>query len=152
MAEPDGVNPLNIGASFADLISTLKGVVQNLGQVHSDITALNSGIGTALGAVATATLGAALGSTNNPTATIVTNLSTTSLLVVSANSARVGITFHSPDPAGVNMWLAPSTITAVAGRGLLLTPGGSLNMPSTCGWNAIATTGSGNVLTILEFV
>lgn len=140
------------GASLSDLVSTLKGGVQNLGQLVQSLGTSSASVAAAVGALATATLGANLGGTSNPSATIVTNVGTSSLLVVAANSARINIAFHSPNPGGVNMWVVPSAATAVAGRGVLVLPGGTVRIPSTCGWNAIATSGSSNVLTILEWL
>lgn len=141
-----------VGGSLYDLVSTLKGVVNNLSELIKSNGTLTLSLGTAIGRLATATLGGNLGGTTNPTATVVTNIGTASALVIAANSARLGITFHSPAPAAVDMWVVPQAITAVAGRGIRIVAGDRFTCPSTCGWNAIATTGSANVLTILEFV
>lgn len=129
-----------IGGNLTDLVSTQKGGVQNIGQLVKLINTLIP-----------ATLGATPGGTTSPKVTIATAVGTTSALVIAANSARLTINFHSPNPNGNNMWVAPSTMTAVAGQGILVLPGATVPISSTCGWNAIATTGSANVLTIIEF-
>lgn len=126
-----------IGGNITDLVSTQKGGVQNLGQLVKTLIPV--------------TLGATPGGTTSPKVTIATAVGTTSALVIAANSSRLTISFHSPNPNGVNMWVVPSTFTAVVGQGILVLPGATVPLPSTCGWNAIATTGSANVLTIIEF-
>lgn len=124
-------------ASLADVVSTGQGVVQNLSVLARNLVA--------------ATLGASLGGTTmSPTVTIASAVATASLFVVAANSTRINIMFHSPVSAGADIYVVPSTMTAVIGQGLLVKPGSSVMIPSTCGWNAIATTGS-QVLTIVEF-
>lgn len=104
-----------------------------------------------IGALVPATLGATpFAGIATPIMTIATAVATGSQLVIAAATARITIMFHSPVPGADDMWVVPSTIVAVAGRGILLQAGSTVIMPSTCGWNAIATTGS-QVLTIVEF-
>lgn len=136
------------GAGANDVNSTLKGVVQQLGALVTNTS--TDGITSALGALATATLGANIGTTSSPAFTNAT-VGTSSLLVIAANSSRINIAFHSPNPAAANMWVVPSAATAVAGQGVLVLPGGTVLIPSTCAWNAIATSGSSNMLTVLEW-
>ena len=136
------------GAGADNVNSTLQGIVRNLGQLVTNTSTVD--ITNALAALATATLGANIGSTNNPGVSIAT-VGTASLLVVAANSTRLTIAFHSPNPAAANMWVVPSNATAVAGRGVLVLPGGTVMFPSTCGWNAIATSGSANMLSVMEW-
>jgi hypothetical protein len=149
MAQGDQLQDNSFSGAGADnLNSTLKGVVANLGQLVTNTA--TDGIVSALGALATATLGANIGTTTSPAFTNAT-VGTASVLIVAANSTRINIAFISPNPAAANMWIVPSTTTAVAGQGVLILPGGSVEFPSTCGWNAIATSGSSNMLTVLEW-
>lgn len=161
-------------AGTDDVVTNLLAGVQNMGLVAQNMSSIvvsagtavtqlttigtaTVALGTALGTLNTAigtltivTLGASLGGTASPSMTIASAVSTTSALVVSANSTRVNIMFHSSSASAVDMWVTPSTITAVVGRGLLLRGGSTVMIPSTCGWNAITTTGT-TVLTVLEF-
>lgn len=136
------------GSGSNDLNNTLKGVVANLGQLVTSTS--NVGIQDAIGALATATLGANTGTTSSPAFANAT-VGTTSLLVIAANSSRIRIAFHSPNPSAPNMWVVPSSATAVAGQGVLVLPGSTVLIPATCGWNAIATSGAANMLTVLEW-
>ena len=151
MGDSDQIQGNGLGGSGAgadNVNSTLQGIVRNLGQLVTNTS--TDGIVTALGSIATATLGANIGTTSSPAFTNAT-VGTASLLVVAANSSRLNIAFHSPNPSAANMWVVPSAATAVAGRGVLVLPGGTVLIPSTCGWNAIATSGSSNMLTVLEW-
>lgn len=134
------------GAGANDVNNTLKSVVQQLGALATSTA--TDGVTTALGVLATATLGANIGTTTSPAFTNAT-VGTSSVLVIAANSSRLNIAFHSPNPSAPNMWVSPAT--AVAGQGVLVLPGGTVLIPSTCTWFAIATSGSSNALTVLEW-
>lgn len=84
-------------------------------------------------------------------------LGTSSLLAISANPVRRGITFHNP--GSVEVAVCPANLSAVIGAGgIILLPGQSKTFMArprsrvrvNCGWNAIAASGSNNPLTILE--
>lgn len=94
----------------------------------------------------------------------ITNLTTVSQQVIGANKVRRKLMFFNPNPA-IMIWICPANLTATPGGGSIpifsLTsrtiegaavgpsePGESCN----CAWNAIADSGSGNGLTILEFL
>jgi len=87
------------------------------------------------------------------------DVGTSSILVIDVNPSRHGIIFSNP--TGVNIWVCPSNVVTVSGRGVLIPPGGlpisflgdpSQGITFNCGWNAIAASGSGNYLTILELL
>jgi hypothetical protein len=125
----------------------------------TDVTAVNSTlqlIARQLGDLSRNSLpGNTLSTTASPQATVVTNLSTSSVQVIGSSTVRRGLSFFQPNPSGVNIWLMPGNLTAVANEGILLIPGSSWSVPtefsSSAAWNAIAATGSSNVLTIVEF-
>ena len=127
------------GGSLLDLVSTQKGGVQNLGQFVAFITAP----------------GQTLSSTTSPRATYYTALSTASLQVAAASSTRRAIEFWNSNPSGQNIWIVPAALSAVINRGILIVPGGRYQVPTTMAansaFNAIAFTGSTNVLTVVEF-
>jgi hypothetical protein len=129
-------------ASADDINSTLQGLVRNVGQCVSLLTQYVAP-------------GQTPSTAASPAATLFTALSTTSVGVIGTSTLRRGLVFLNPNPSGVNMWVVPSNVTAVINQGVPLTPGSSYTVPSTlhcnAAWNAIAASGTNNVLTILEF-
>jgi hypothetical protein len=84
-------------------------------------------------------------------------LGTASASAIGANPVRRGIAFHNPGT--VEIAVCPSNLSAAFGPGsLIVLPGATKrvfakgNVKVNCGWNAIAQSGSGNPLTILEYV
>lgn len=126
-------------AGVDDLVTALKGGLQTIGQFVAQQIAP----------------GMTLSSVVSPTMTVVTTLTTASLAVIGPSTVRRGMIFHNPTPAGVNYWLSPTGTAAVANRGILLVPGDHFLIGPTlspgAGWNAIAASGSGNVIVILEY-
>lgn len=122
-----------------DVNSTLKGIVTNLGVLAQLASAPGYTLSTA----------------TSPKATIVTTLSTSSLQVIAASTTRRAMTFFNPNPSGNNIWVVPANVSAVINQGILIVPGGDFPTPASvdnnAAWNAIAATGSTNVLTIIEF-
>ena len=96
-----------------------------------------------------------MSSTASPKATVVSNLSTSSVQVIGSSVFRRGISFFNSNPSGNNMWVVPANLTAVANQGILLIAGANYQIPASlaanAAFNAIASTGSSNVLTIIEF-
>jgi hypothetical protein len=97
-------------------------------------------------------------STNvSPNGVQISNLTTASQQVIGANPNRRGIVFMNP---GAQIaYVCPANLTAVAGAGsMTVLPGGEKRIVAkgrvrvNCAWNAIAAQGSGNSLTILEFL
>lgn len=86
----------------------------------------------------------------------ITTLGNASLQVIGTNPIRRKLMFFNPN-AGVTIWITPAPKVATKG-------GGSIPLFSLAGpyiadaenvntaWNAIADSGSGNGLTILEFL
>lgn len=135
------------GASFtasgpgniSDLVSITKGQTQNIGQLAAWATSP----------------GQTLSSTASPKATVIATLGSTSTLAVASSTTRRGIEFHSSDPSGnTNIWVMPQT-TAVVKQGILLVPGARYQignaLAANAGFSCIASSGSTNVLTIVEF-
>lgn len=87
------------------------------------------------------------------------SLGTVSATAIAANPNRRGIAFVNPG-ATVTLYVCPANQAAVIGNGIPVFPGGMVrldgnpdaNINFTSGWNAIAGSGSGNPLTVLEFV
>lgn len=126
-------------ASQDDINSTLKGWVQNLGTITQWLTSP----------------GQTLSSTTSPKATVYTTLSTSSVQVIGTSLVRRAIWFMNSNPAGNNIWVVPANLTAASNQGILLVPGDDRAIPPTlavnAAFNAIAATGSANILTIVEF-
>lgn len=125
-------------AGADDLASITKGQVTNIGQLVAWASAP----------------GQTLSSTSSPRATNLTTLAATSVLAIATSAVRRAIEFHSSDPANVNIWLMPGT-TAFARRGIYLVPGGryqvNASMAANNCWYAVASSGSTNTLTVIEF-
>ena len=85
-------------------------------------------------------------------------VSGTSILAIGPSIARRGVTFINPNLSGPTIRIVPSNQTAVIGQGVPVLPGGQVSFINnglaqyTCGWNAIADTGSNNPLEILELL
>lgn len=79
---------------------------------------------------------------------------TSSAGVLAPDPDRPGVIFANPGTGTI--WLSPSNQPAVAGQGIPLLPGATLRFISdrlvsyTCGWNAIAASGSANPLAIID--
>ncbi len=122
-----------------DLASITKGQVQNLGQLVAWASAP----------------GQTLSSTSSPRATNLTAVTTTSVLAIATSALRRAIEFHSSDPVGnAYMWIMPGT-TAFARRGIPIVPGGryqvNASMAANNCWYAVASSGSTNSLSVVEF-
>jgi hypothetical protein len=135
--------------SLFDLVNATKGVVRNLSQLNNSLA--TSAVATATLSVASAVLGMTIRGTASPAPLTVVSVGTTSLLAIAANSARLGLIFHNPNPSGNNLWVT-NLSTAVANQGILVLPGDRVAIPSNCGWTAVAGTGSSNNLVIVELV
>lgn len=82
-----------------------------------------------------------------------------SVTAIGANPNRRGLRFYNPGPTNT-IYICPANQVAVAGQGIPIVPGGGpvdfigdgklINYNS--GWNAIASGGSNNPLTILELL
>lgn len=87
----------------------------------------------------------------------ITNLDgVTSASVIAANSQRMKLMFFNPNPE-ITIWITPDNHAATKGGGSI--PLYSQSGPyviegegCNAGWNAIADSGSGQGLTILEFL
>lgn len=98
---------------------------------------------------------------NSPLATGINNLGTVSEQVIGGNQNRKSITFMNPSGSNVNVLIAPGNITpsfAAPGGSFLLFPGNEITLPPpgmtlsvNCAFNAVASGGSGNPLTIFEY-
>jgi len=84
-------------------------------------------------------------------------LDTTSRAVIGSNPVRRGIQFHNPGE--VTAFVAPSNLAAAAGAGsLTILPKDTKTIMARgrvrvgAGWNGRSETGSGNPLTILEYL
>ena len=84
-------------------------------------------------------------------------LGTSSVQIIAANPNRRGILFHNPGPNTVAV--CPSNLNAIIGAGsMVILPGDEKRIMATgrirvnCAWKAIASTGSSNYLTVLEFL
>lgn len=93
----------------------------------------------------------------SPNGIQVSNLATLSQSVLGSNINRRGILFQNPGTVPISV--CPSNLVASIGAGsLVILPGQEKRIfPQgrvrvTCAWNAIASSGSGNFLTILEFL
>lgn len=84
-------------------------------------------------------------------------LGTASALAIGANPQRRGITFHNP--GSIPLAVSPGNLVAVYGAGgIIILPGQTKTFMAkpksrirvNCSWNAIAQSGAGNPLTILE--
>lgn len=126
-------------AGADDVNSTLQGIVRNLGQLAQIANAPGYTLSTA----------------TSPKATIVTTLSTASMQVIAASTVRRAMTFFNSNPSGQNIWVVPANVSAVINQGIPIAAGSSYATPASvdnnAAWNAIAATGSTNVLTIIEF-
>jgi hypothetical protein len=122
-----------------DLNSTTKGQAQNLGTLANWA----------------ASPGQSVSGITSPKATVVTTLSTASLQVIAASTTRRALEFYNSNPSGQNIWVVPAPASAVINNGVLIVPGGSKPWPPSlacnAAFNAIAATGSTNVLTVIEF-
>lgn len=84
---------------------------------------------------------------------------TASVPAIGFNQNRRGLIFINPSST-VTLYVCPANQAAVAGQGTPILPGGQqtflgnadLNIAFNCGWNAIASGGSNNPLTVLELV
>lgn len=94
---------------------------------------------------------------NSPNGTNVL-VSNASILVIGPSISRRGVVFINPNLNGPTIRVVPSNQTAVAGQGVPVLPGGQVPFINdglaqyTCGWNAIADSGSNNPLQILELL
>ena len=94
---------------------------------------------------------------NSPTASIAL-VSTVSIQVIGSSIARRGVIFFNPGT--VTLYVTPGNIPAVIGQGVPILPGAQqpfINSSDNiiqylCSWNAIAASGSNNVLTIFEML
>jgi len=96
----------------------------------------------------------------SPNGIQVSNLGTSSQQVIAANPMRRGILFHNPNPEPILISVCPANLAALSGgagsMGIL--PGQEKRIIArnrirvNCAWNAVASQGSGNSLTILEFL
>ena len=81
-----------------------------------------------------------------------------SILAIGPNISRRGVIFINPNLSGPILRVVPSNQTAVIGQGVPVLPGGQVSFINdglaqyTCGWNAIADSGSNNPLEILELL
>jgi hypothetical protein len=136
-----------LGGGVADLVSTQKGGVQNLGRAAQSLA----------NAFPPAT------ASTSPVVTGINTLGTTGVSVIAANALRHGILFHNPATANVNIYIYPSGANpaptlASTGGSLIIFPGGDRAFPSTvypnvnAGFSAFAGTGTNNALTIVEFL
>ena len=132
-------------AALDDLNSTQKGGVQNLSQIARAIAN---------------TMPIATASTS-PVATGINTLSTTIMVVIASSVIRHGIVFHNPGT--VNAYVFPTAIataptTALVGGSFIIDPGGTVTFAAmgfanvNAGWSGFSASGSGNPLTILEFL
>ena len=85
-------------------------------------------------------------------------LGTSSVNVIGANPVRRGIIFFNPGT--VTLFVTPANQVAVIGQGVPILPQSQQAFINSddgmqvynCGWNAIAASSSGNVLTIFEML
>ena len=93
----------------------------------------------------------------SPVASVV-SVGAASVAVIGANQNRRGIVFVNPT-TNITFYVVPSNLTAVAGQGVIVLPGGQVpfisdpntNISYNCGWNGIASGGTGS-LTVLELL
>lgn len=125
--------------SAEDVVSTLQGVVRNLGVEAQALQAP----------------GQTLATVTSPTATVITTLSTSSVQVIGSSSIRRGLTFVNSVLGATAVWIIPGNATATTSHGIPLAGGSSyatdVALRNTAAWNAAAQTATGNVLTIIEF-
>ena len=126
-------------ASLDDVLSGIKGATQNIGELVA------------------ATQAPGLQGARTQTSPVASYLSvgTSAIQVIGFRSTRRAISFHnSGGSTGTTIWLAPNSIAT--GQGLFLAAGSSVfitpDLGCTCGWTAIAGTGSSNGLMILEYI
>jgi hypothetical protein len=88
--------------------------------------------------------------------TVLTN-GTTQVQAIGQNLGRRGVTFSNPSDQII--YVTPSNQAAVVGQGVPILPGAIVPfigdgrlVAYTCGWNAIAASGSNKPLMVLEFV
>jgi hypothetical protein len=92
--------------------------------------------------------------------TSVNTLSTTAIQVLAAGSSRSHLTFHNPNPNGVNTWVYPVTNISGAtnaptlgslGGAFSVLPGAYLTVTDAVNsaWFAFSSSGSANPLTIM---
>lgn len=129
-------------ASNDDFLASLKGISQNLSQMVSAFGAP--------GRFASSTK-------TSPLATLVTNLGSTSLTVVSFNINRRGISFHSCDATNNTTIFLTTLAVCTVGQAMPLLPGQSLfisaDLASNAAWQAAAGTSTAtNILMINEYV
>lgn len=94
---------------------------------------------------------------SSPLGIQISALTTASLSVIGANPVRRGILFSNP--SDVPVAVCPANLTALFGAGsMIVLPGGEKRIMAkgrlrvNCGWKAIAESGAGKSLTILEFL
>lgn len=102
----------------------------------------------------------AVGATSGGKTTAVNNLGTASVQVIAANPSRMKITFHNPGTVDVLVAMAKNaagaalapTFSARGGGFLIYANGGEKSFDGECqlAWVAVAASGSGNPLTIVE--
>lgn len=133
-------------AAVEDVVSTLQGVVRNLGLEAQNLSTL--------AAIALAP-GQSIATVTSPSATVVTTLGTASIEVIGSSSMRRGILFVNSVLGATAIWIVPGNVTATTSHGIPLAGGSSYatdaSLRNTAAWNAAAQTASGNALTIIEF-
>lgn len=102
----------------------------------------------------------AVGSTSGGKTTVVNTLDTTAIQVVDGNPSRQHITFHNPGTVDVLVSMVadkagaaiPLTFSARGGGFIIYANGGEKSFDGECqlAWQAVAASGSGNPLTIVE--
>jgi hypothetical protein len=96
----------------------------------------------------------------SPNGIQVSNLGTASQQVIGPNPMRRGILFHNPNPEPIVLAVCPSNLSAAyaAAGSMGILPGQEKRIIArnrirvNCAWNAAASQGSNNSLTILEFL
>ena len=126
-------------ASLDDVLSGIKGATQNIGELVA------------------ATQAPGLQGARNQTSPFATyaSVGTSAVQVINFRATRRAISFHNGGgTTNTTIWLAPDSIAT--GQGINLAAGSSLfitpDLGCTCGWTAIAGTGSSNQLMILEYI
>ena len=134
---PDEINPMyggQLGGSLSDLVSNVKNIVTNIGQLTASRRNIN-----------TFTIGTTIS---------VNTLGTTSAQVISADSTRTYIMFHNPSDT-VTVLVRQNATATFSSRGgaFIVLPmsyvefSGSIQLA----WNAAAQTGASNPLTVTSF-